>query len=168
MAPIKHDCEPLKYMSGFGDEFASEDPRCPGSLPVGLVCRWDDLLQIIAVNLIRITHKSARTICSRSNCLAARSPVRDTRTSAPGCTAFVHPLCIVPSRRSSINISPMTSANVRPIPIRYHYFISYKLSHLQLRWKPYPMPDAGSNVDFIDVCCIINLPVSILCRVFIL
>lgn len=25
----------LKYLSGFGNEFASEDPRCPGSLPVG-------------------------------------------------------------------------------------------------------------------------------------
>ncbi|XP_056595065.1 homogentisate 1,2-dioxygenase [Triplophysa dalaica] len=25
----------LKYMSGFGNEFASEDPRCPGSLPEG-------------------------------------------------------------------------------------------------------------------------------------
>nr|AAG17116.1 homogentisate 1,2-dioxygenase [Danio rerio] len=25
----------LKYMSGFGNEFSSEDPRCPGSLPEG-------------------------------------------------------------------------------------------------------------------------------------
>lgn len=25
----------LQYMSGFGNEFASEDPRCPGSLPKG-------------------------------------------------------------------------------------------------------------------------------------
>ncbi|XP_078742002.1 homogentisate 1,2-dioxygenase, partial [Lampetra fluviatilis] len=25
----------LKYQSGFGNEFASEDPRCPGALPVG-------------------------------------------------------------------------------------------------------------------------------------
>ncbi|XP_061171238.1 homogentisate 1,2-dioxygenase-like [Saccostrea echinata] len=25
----------LVYMSGFGNEFSSEDPRCPGSLPVG-------------------------------------------------------------------------------------------------------------------------------------
>ncbi|XP_074640350.1 homogentisate 1,2-dioxygenase-like [Tubulanus polymorphus] len=25
----------LKYMSGFGNEFASEDPRCPGALPKG-------------------------------------------------------------------------------------------------------------------------------------
>ncbi|XP_063984388.1 homogentisate 1,2-dioxygenase isoform X2 [Diachasmimorpha longicaudata] len=25
----------LKYLSGFGNEFASEDPRCPGSLPQG-------------------------------------------------------------------------------------------------------------------------------------
>ncbi|XP_028937251.1 homogentisate 1,2-dioxygenase [Ornithorhynchus anatinus] len=25
----------LKYMSGFGNEFASEDPRCPGALPEG-------------------------------------------------------------------------------------------------------------------------------------
>ena len=24
-----------KYQSGFGNEFASEDPRCPGSLPPG-------------------------------------------------------------------------------------------------------------------------------------
>ncbi|XP_057325552.1 homogentisate 1,2-dioxygenase [Microplitis mediator] len=27
--------EELKYLSGFGNEFASEDPRCPGALPVG-------------------------------------------------------------------------------------------------------------------------------------
>ncbi|GAB1606984.1 homogentisate 1,2-dioxygenase-like [Argonauta hians] len=27
--------EELKYMSGFGNEFASEDPRCPNSLPKG-------------------------------------------------------------------------------------------------------------------------------------
>lgn len=25
----------LKYLSGFGSEFVSEDPRCPGSLPIG-------------------------------------------------------------------------------------------------------------------------------------
>lgn len=25
----------LKYLTGFGSEFSSEDPRCPGSLPVG-------------------------------------------------------------------------------------------------------------------------------------
>lgn len=25
----------LQYLSGFGNEFASEDPRCPGALPVG-------------------------------------------------------------------------------------------------------------------------------------
>ncbi|CAD6242751.1 GSCOCG00009559001-RA-CDS [Cotesia congregata] len=25
----------LKYLSGFGNEFSSEDPRCPGALPVG-------------------------------------------------------------------------------------------------------------------------------------
>ena len=24
-----------EYQSGFGNEFASEDPRCPGSLPEG-------------------------------------------------------------------------------------------------------------------------------------
>lgn len=27
----------LQYMSGFGNEFSSEDPRCPGSLPEGQV-----------------------------------------------------------------------------------------------------------------------------------
>lgn len=27
--------EDLKYLTGFGNEFASEDPRCPNSLPVG-------------------------------------------------------------------------------------------------------------------------------------
>ncbi|XP_060079473.1 homogentisate 1,2-dioxygenase-like [Ylistrum balloti] len=27
--------EELKYLSGFGNEFASEDPRCPGALPEG-------------------------------------------------------------------------------------------------------------------------------------
>lgn len=27
--------EKLQYMSGFGNEFASEDPRCPGALPEG-------------------------------------------------------------------------------------------------------------------------------------
>ncbi len=26
-----------QYMSGFGNEFSSEDPRCPGSLPEGQV-----------------------------------------------------------------------------------------------------------------------------------
>jgi homogentisate 1,2-dioxygenase len=25
----------FQYLSGFGSEFASEDPRCPGSLPIG-------------------------------------------------------------------------------------------------------------------------------------
>ncbi|XP_039261743.2 homogentisate 1,2-dioxygenase-like [Styela clava] len=29
------DEKPLQYMSGFGNEFSSEDPRCPGSLPKG-------------------------------------------------------------------------------------------------------------------------------------
>lgn len=28
----------LQYMSGFGNEFTSEDPRCPGALPHGQVC----------------------------------------------------------------------------------------------------------------------------------
>lgn len=27
----------LQYMSGFGNEFSSEDPRCPGALPEGQV-----------------------------------------------------------------------------------------------------------------------------------
>merc|ERR1712168_1607076 len=27
--------EDYKYLSGFGNEFSSEDPRCPGSLPEG-------------------------------------------------------------------------------------------------------------------------------------
>ena len=27
----------LKYLTGFNNEFASEDARCPGSLPVGQV-----------------------------------------------------------------------------------------------------------------------------------
>lgn len=30
-------CHPLQYMSGFGNEFATEDPRCPGALPEGQV-----------------------------------------------------------------------------------------------------------------------------------
>jgi homogentisate 1,2-dioxygenase len=25
----------FQYLSGFGSEFVSEDPRCPGSLPIG-------------------------------------------------------------------------------------------------------------------------------------
>ena len=28
-------CLSFQYMSGFGNEFTSEDPRCPGSLPKG-------------------------------------------------------------------------------------------------------------------------------------
>jgi hypothetical protein len=34
----------LKYMSGFGNEFSSEDPRCPNALPVGQVKKYSDLI----------------------------------------------------------------------------------------------------------------------------
>ncbi|KAE8747613.1 hypothetical protein FOCC_FOCC005592 [Frankliniella occidentalis] len=41
-APERPDTQPampagekLQYLSGFGNEFSSEDPRCPGALPVG-------------------------------------------------------------------------------------------------------------------------------------
>jgi len=27
----------LQYLNGFGNEFSSEDPRCPGALPKGQV-----------------------------------------------------------------------------------------------------------------------------------
>ena len=34
----------FQYLTGFGSEFATEDPRCPGSLPEGQVCTITDLL----------------------------------------------------------------------------------------------------------------------------
>ncbi len=40
----------LKYMSGFGNEFASEDPRCPGALPEGRNCP-------------QVKHKLTKIIC---------------------------------------------------------------------------------------------------------
>jgi len=27
----------MQYLNGFGNEFSSEDPRCPGALPKGQV-----------------------------------------------------------------------------------------------------------------------------------
>ena len=37
MCVVIGNCFYLQYLSGFGNEFVSEDPRCPGALPEGQV-----------------------------------------------------------------------------------------------------------------------------------
>lgn len=43
----------FQYMCGFGNEFSSEDPRCPGALPEGQVTRILLLLHILQLDIVR-------------------------------------------------------------------------------------------------------------------
>lgn len=43
-------CLSLQYMSGFGNEFSSEDPRCPGALPEGQVKHTSTHTHLASIN----------------------------------------------------------------------------------------------------------------------
>ncbi|OTF69652.1 homogentisate 1,2-dioxygenase-like protein, partial [Euroglyphus maynei] len=110
----------LKYKSGFGNEFRSEDPRCPGSLPElqnnPQRCPYklySEQLSGSAFTAPRETNK--RTWFYRIRPSVLHRPFRTYERS---------------NIRSDWNDVPQTPN--------------------QLRWKPFPMPMSDKNVDFVD------------------
>ena len=41
----------FQYLSGFGGEYSSEDPRCPGSLPVGQVSSYIKMSLFVIISV---------------------------------------------------------------------------------------------------------------------
>lgn len=59
----------LQYLSGFGNEFSSEDPRCPGSLPEGQVTHTKYTLTIILSIINAIIYLLILLFYAKENCL---------------------------------------------------------------------------------------------------
>lgn len=110
----------LKYLDGFGNEFTSEDPRCPGSLPElqnnPQVCPYklySEQLSGTAFTAPRESNKRSWLYRIRPSVLHQPfSPYRETQL------------------KSNWNNVPQTPN--------------------QLRWKPFKLPGAGEDVDFVD------------------
>ncbi|XP_027201517.1 homogentisate 1,2-dioxygenase [Dermatophagoides pteronyssinus] len=110
----------LKYKSGFGNEFRSEDPRCPGSLPElqnnPQVCPYklySEQLSGSAFTAPRETNK--RTWFYRIRPSVLHQPFQ-------------------PYERSNVR-SDWNDVAQTPN---------------QLRWKPFPIPTSDKSVDFVD------------------
>ncbi|XP_022649728.1 homogentisate 1,2-dioxygenase-like [Varroa jacobsoni] len=113
----------LKYKSGFGNEFCSEDPRCPGALPHAQNNPQKCPYGLYAEQLSGTSFTSPREINKRSWLYRIRPSV-------------LH----VPFERflTTNNLSDAWR-NQFPNPN-------------QIRWRPFPVPDGtrGQKVDFID------------------
>ncbi|XP_077538645.1 homogentisate 1,2-dioxygenase-like [Haemaphysalis longicornis] len=114
--------EELQYLTGFGSEFASEDPRCPGSLPEGQnnpqVCPYG----LYAEQLSGTAFTAPRETNKRSWLYRIRPSVQH----APF-TKYA----------GDNNLTADWNTNY-PNPN-------------QLRWKPFEIPDpAKGSIDFVD------------------
>ncbi|XP_078001453.1 homogentisate 1,2-dioxygenase-like isoform X2 [Glandiceps talaboti] len=110
----------LKYLSGFGNEFQSEDPRCPGSLPKGqnnpIKCPYG----LYAEQLSGSAFTCPRETNKRSWLYRIRPAVKH---------------------------SPFTKAQNGNI--RDDWKTWYPNPN-QLRWKPFQLPTEGKEVDFVE------------------
>lgn len=130
--------EKLQYMSGFGNEFASEDPRCPGALPKGQNSPQQCPYGLYAEQLSGSAFTCPRTTNKRTSVVKVLY----------NCKLMIR------ARRWLYRIRP--SVVHRPFaPLKVPHFTNDWSQCVpnpnQLRWKPYPMPDKGTKVDFIDV-----------------
>jgi len=110
----------LKYLSGFGSEFASEDPRCPGSLPVGQNNPQKCPYGLYAEQLSGTAFTAPRAENKRSWLYRIRPSVIHS--------PFVH--------LKSDHLSYNWDQNL-PNPS-------------QMRWLPFDVPTSSRAVDFVD------------------
>jgi homogentisate 1,2-dioxygenase len=110
----------FQYLTGFGNEFSSEDPRCPGALPVGQnspqVCPYG----LYAEQLSGTAFTAPRTANKRAWFYRIRPSV-------------VH----VPFKR-------IESANFT------NEFTKFTPNPNQLRWSPFPIPGEEKPTDFVE------------------
>lgn len=114
--------EELHYLTGFGSEFASEDPRCPGSLPEGQnnpqVCPYG----LYAEQLSGTAFTAPRETNKRSWLYRIRPSVQHAPFT---------------KYNGNKNLTSDWNSN-HPNPN-------------QLRWKPFSIPEQGkTTVDFVD------------------
>lgn len=111
----------LKYHSGFGNEFESEDPRCPGSLPVGQnnpqICPYGLYAELLS--------GTAFTAPRDHNCRSYLYRIRPAVYHKPW---------------SKLNESSNISNN----------FEQCDPEPAQLRWHPFHLPAADAKVDFVQ------------------
>lgn len=110
----------LKYMTGFGNEFESEDPKKPNSLPIGQntpqVCPYN----LYAEQLSGTAFTAPRETNQRSWLYRLLPSVKH-----------------LPFKRIDRNLLTDKWDEENPDPN-------------QLRWKPFDLPNSGSNTDFIQ------------------
>lgn len=117
---MKENWNELKYLSGFGNEFASEDPQCPDSLPSGQnspqVCPYG----LYAEQLSGSAFTAPRKTNQRSWLYRILPSVRH-------------------SPFSIIKNTLVTNKWDEELP-----------NPNQLRWKPFDLPNDDANVDFVE------------------
>ena len=113
-----------KYMSGFGNEFTSEDPRCPDALPVGQnspqVCPYG----LYAEQLSGSAFTCPRTTNKRSWLYR-----------------------ILPSAKHT-PFKPYTPAVSKVVGGMTHNWDEIEPNPNQIKWKPFQLPE--EPVDFVD------------------
>uniref|UniRef100_A0A914CER5 Homogentisate 1,2-dioxygenase n=1 Tax=Acrobeloides nanus TaxID=290746 RepID=A0A914CER5_9BILA len=119
MAHVK-DFKQLEYLSGFGNEFKSEDPRCPNALPVGQNSPQKCPYGLYAEQL----SGSAFTV-----------PRKDNKRS------WLYRI------RPSVQHKPFEPLQ---IPKFTNRFSDFAPNPNQLRWNPFPLPDDSTLVDFVE------------------
>uniref|UniRef100_A0A672SVZ4 Homogentisate 1,2-dioxygenase n=1 Tax=Sinocyclocheilus grahami TaxID=75366 RepID=A0A672SVZ4_SINGR len=111
----------LKYMSGFGNEFANEDPRCPGSLPEG-----QNNPQVCPYGLYAEQLSGSAFTCPRS-------------TNKRSWLYRILP---------SVRHKPFTPMSCGDLTENWN---EVEPDPNQLRWKPFIIPKSSENkVDFIS------------------
>uniref|UniRef100_A0A0K0EZD4 Homogentisate 1,2-dioxygenase n=1 Tax=Strongyloides venezuelensis TaxID=75913 RepID=A0A0K0EZD4_STRVS len=117
------DFSNLKYQTGFGNEFATEDPRCPGVLPEGQnspqVCNYGLYAEQLSGTAFTVGRKdNQRTWFYRIRPSVIHNP-------------------FVPLPNEEIPYFTNDGSKVHSNPN-------------QLRWHPHPLPENGKNIDFVQ------------------
>jgi len=112
----------LKYLTGFGSEFASEDPRCPDSLPKGQNNPQKCPYNLYAEQLSGTAFTAPREANRRSWLYRIRPSV-------------LH----VPFRPLATLNSDKIVANFSSLPAEPN----------QMRWLPFGLPAPGEGIDFV-------------------
>ncbi|XP_063954651.1 homogentisate 1,2-dioxygenase-like isoform X1 [Lytechinus pictus] len=111
----------IQYMSGFGNEFATEDPRCPGALPEGQNNPQKCPYNLYAEQLSGTAFTAPRVHNKRSWLYRLRPSVVHTP------------------------FKPISNGNMT------NNWDSWPPNPNQLRWRPFDMPHEGSGpVDFVQ------------------
>ncbi|CAB3379020.1 Hypothetical predicted protein [Cloeon dipterum] len=113
--------EEFKYLSGFGSEFATEDPRCPGALPVGQNNPQKCPYGLYAEQLSGTAFTAPRHENKRSWLYRIRPSV-------------IH--------------KPFVPLNVAQY--FKHNWNENEPNPNQMRWKPYDIPSSDNVVDFVQ------------------